>query len=71
MNIESENYKKETGERHLVERDAKEELFPVVDKDGNVLDCMTRAEAHCGSKRLHPVVHRHVTNDNGAVYLQH
>lgn len=71
MNIESGNYKKETGERRLVESDAKEELFPVVDKDGNVLDCMTRSEAHCGTKRLHPVVHLHVTNDNGELYLQH
>lgn len=51
--------------------DNKEELFPVVDEDGNILDSITRGEAHSGSKILHPVVHLHVFNSQGELYLQH
>lgn len=52
-------------------RDNGEELFPEVDETGRVLRSMTRAEAHDGSKRLHPVVHLHLFNSNGEIYLQH
>lgn len=52
-------------------RDNGEELFPEVDESGRVLRSMTRAEAHDGSKRLHPVVHLHLFNSDGDVYLQH
>lgn len=51
--------------------DNKDELFPVVDEDGNILDCISRGKAHDGSKVLHPVVHLHVFNSNGDLYLQH
>lgn len=71
MNIEEKTNAEMTGERHLVEKDAREELFPVVDEEGNVLGSMTRSEAHCGTKRLHPVVHLHVFNSKGELYLQH
>lgn len=71
MNIEYGSSIKELGKRHLVESDARGELFPVVDEGGNVLGSMTRAEAHCGTKRLHPVVHLHVMNSRGELYLQH
>lgn len=71
MNIEDNSELTGLGERHLVAADAKEERFPVVDVDGNVTGCMTRAEAHCGTKRLHPVVHLHVFNGRGELYLQH
>lgn len=50
--------------------DNKEEQFPIVDCDGNVIGRMTRGEAHCGSKILHPVVHLHVFNSKGELYLQ-
>lgn len=68
-NIEEEKTV-QLGERELVSQDSGKELFPVVDESGNVLDCMTRHEAHCGTKRLHPVVHLHVYNSEGNLYLQ-
>ena len=46
------------------------ELFPVVDELGNITGCITRGEAHSGSKVLHPVVHLHVFNSNGELFLQ-
>lgn len=36
-----------------------EELLPLIDGQGNVLGRITRAEAHGGTKPLHPVVHVH------------
>lgn len=52
-------------------RDNPNELFPVVDADGNILGSVTRGHAHDGSKILHPVVHLHVFNSKGDLYLQH
>ena len=46
------------------------ELFPVVDEQGNITGCITRGEAHSGSMALHPVVHLHVFNSKGDLYLQ-
>ncbi len=50
--------------------DNKKELLPVVDENGNVIGSISRGEAHDGSKVLHPVVHLHVFNDSGSLYLQ-
>jgi len=50
--------------------DNPDELFPIVDEKGKVLGCIERAKAHDGSKILHPVVHLHVFNDKGELYLQ-
>ena len=50
--------------------DNKNELFPRVDADGNVLGSITRGEAHNGSRILHPVVHLHLFNSRGELYLQ-
>lgn len=50
--------------------DNKEELFPVVDEEGNITGTATRGECHSGSKLLHPVVHLHVFNSNGELFLQ-
>lgn len=50
--------------------DNNEELFPIVDENGNILDAATRGECHNGSKRLHPVVHLHICNSRGEIYLQ-
>jgi isopentenyldiphosphate isomerase len=47
------------------------EMFPVVDEDGQILGAITRGEAHNGTKILHPVVHLHVFNKQGELYLQH
>ncbi len=51
-------------------RDNNEEMFPVVDEDGNIIGAATRGECHGGSKKLHPVVHLHVFNSRGELYLQ-
>ena len=52
-------------------KDNSEEMFPVVDEAGNVTGCATRGECHNGSKLLHPVVHLHVFDKDGRLYLQH
>ncbi len=51
-------------------QDNSEEMFPVVDEDGNIISAATRGECHSGSKLLHPVVHLHVFNSKGELYLQ-
>lgn len=50
--------------------DNQQELFPVVEESGNVVGSATRGECHSGSRLLHPVVHLHVFNSKGEVYLQ-
>ncbi len=47
-----------------------EEIFPLVDDDGNTIGKATRKECHSGSFLLHPVVHLHVFNSNNKLYLQ-
>jgi mutator protein MutT len=51
-------------------KDNSEERFPLVDETGQVIGSATRGECHSGSKLLHPVVHLHVFNSKGEVYLQ-
>lgn len=51
-------------------QDNSEEIFPVVTPDGEVIGKATRGECHSGSKLLHPVVHIHVFDRNGRLYLQ-
>ncbi|MBQ7042951.1 MAG: NUDIX domain-containing protein [Muribaculaceae bacterium] len=46
------------------------ELFPIVDVNGNIIGSATRKECHSGSMLLHPVVHLHVFRNDGAIYLQ-
>ena len=48
----------------------KEELFPLVDESGKVIGTATRKECHSGTFWLHPVVHLHVFNSKGELYLQ-
>lgn len=47
-----------------------DEIFPIVDEDGNVIGHETRAICHGGSMLLHPVVHVHLFNSKGDIYLQ-
>jgi len=54
----------------MMNHDNMEERFPVVDATGMVIGCATRGECHSGSRLLHPVVHLHVFNSRGEVYLQ-
>lgn len=51
-------------------KDNNEERFPVVDDEGRVIGSATRGECHNETKLLHPVVHLHVFNKEGEVYLQ-
>ena len=51
-------------------KDNNEELFPLVDEEGNIICAATRGECHDGSKKLHPVIHLHVFNSKGELYLQ-
>nr|WP_216655809.1 NUDIX domain-containing protein [Xylanibacter muris] len=50
--------------------DNKKELFPAVDDYGNVIGSISREMAHNGTMILHPVVHLHLFNSNGDLYLQ-
>ena len=50
--------------------DNQQERFPLVDEEGRVIGSATRGECHSGSKLLHPVVHLHVFNSAGELYLQ-
>lgn len=51
-------------------KDNDKEMFPIVDEEGNITGAATRGECHDGSKLLHPVVHLHVFNTKGDIYLQ-
>lgn len=46
------------------------EMLPVVDRLGFVVGQAARDVCHDGSKYLHPVVHLHVLNRSGYLYLQ-
>jgi len=49
----------------------KEEIFPIVDEEGNTIGEATRSLCHDGiSKLLHPVVHLHLFNSAGELFLQ-
>ncbi|OIP85038.1 MAG: NTP pyrophosphohydrolase [Porphyromonadaceae bacterium CG2_30_38_12] len=46
------------------------EYFPLVDENGKVIGKASREECHRGTFWLHPVVHLHVLNSRGELYLQ-
>lgn len=48
----------------------KEEWFPLVNEAGDTIGKATRRECHSGSKLLHPVIHLHIFNAAGYLYLQ-
>ncbi len=47
-----------------------EEIFPVVEPNGLVIGRMSRSYAHSGCMVLHPVIHLHLINRKGELYLQ-
>lgn len=51
-------------------KDNGNELFPIVDEQGHTLGSIRRSEAHGGSMVLHPVVHLHLFDSEGRLYLQ-
>ena len=54
----------------MIKKDNNEEIFPVVDEKGTAVGKATRGECHSGSKLLHPVVHLHLFDSSGRIYLQ-
>lgn len=46
------------------------EYFPIVNEDGLRVGRATRQECHSGSFLLHPVVHLHVFNSQGDLFMQ-
>ena len=48
----------------------KEEWFPLIDETGLVVGKALRSECHSGSMLLHPVVHLHIFDKQGRLYLQ-
>ena len=53
-----------------VRQDDGEEVLPIVNDRGLTVGKATRRECHGGSKLLHPVVHLHLFNSRGELYLQ-
>lgn len=53
-----------------MKQDNSEEIFPVVDEEGHTIGQATRGKCHSGSMLLHPVVHLHVFDSEGRLYLQ-
>ena len=45
-------------------------MLPLVDECGTVIGSATRGECHDGKKLLHPVVHLHLFDSAGRLYLQ-
>lgn len=39
----------------MAQSDNNQEMFPIVDEQGNITGTATRGECHSGSKLLHPV----------------
>lgn len=46
------------------------EMLPVVDTNGTVIGQASRSWCHSGQKPLHPVVHLHIINRMGELYVQ-
>lgn len=51
-------------------KDNEEELLPIVDESGREIATAPRGVCHGGSMLLHPVVHLHVFNQAGELFLQ-
>lgn len=49
---------------------AGEEMLPVIEPSGLVIGQAARSWCHSGAKPLHPVVHLHLIDRNGRIYLQ-
>lgn len=47
-----------------------DEIFSIVDKEGQIIGEATRTECHSNPELIHPVVHLHIFNAVGELYLQ-
>lgn len=54
-----------------MKKDNNSELLPIVNEVGEVIGNATRGQCHDGTKLLHPVVHLHLFDSAGRLYLQH
>ena len=50
--------------------DKNTEWVPLVDENGRITGRATRKEVHNGPGMLHPVIHLHIINSKGEIYLQ-
>jgi isopentenyldiphosphate isomerase len=58
-------------ESAIMKNDNNTEIFPIVDEDGNTIGEAPRSVCHDGRSRLlHPVVHLHLFNSKGELFLQ-
>lgn len=55
---------------YAMQKDNSGEIFPIVNAEGRVIGSATRGECHGGSMLLHPVVHLHLFNTRGELFLQ-
>lgn len=46
------------------------EMVPVVEENGLVIGQATRQSVHGGTKLMHPVIHLHIINREGCLYIQ-
>jgi isopentenyldiphosphate isomerase len=54
-----------------MQKENRNEIFPIVDEQGNQIGLAPRSVCHDGkSKLLHPVVHLHLLNSDGLLFLQ-
>ena len=56
--------------RLLAKAASQDEWLPIVNEKGEVVGKATRRSCHSGSMLLHPVVHLHLINGQGDIYLQ-
>ncbi|MCQ2973533.1 MAG: NUDIX domain-containing protein [Bacteroidales bacterium] len=47
-----------------------EEMLPITDKEGNIIGKALRSECHKNKNLIHPVIHVHIYNNKGEIYLQ-
>ena len=50
--------------------DKNEEWLPLVNEQGEVIGKAPRSKCHGASRLLHPVVHLHITDGHGGIFLQ-
>lgn len=50
--------------------DCGSEMVPVVEENGLVIGQATRQSVHGGLKLMHPVIHLHIINRDGCLYIQ-
>lgn len=62
--------KAEDAEGRPARKSGRVEYFPVIESSGLVTGMATRSYCHGGSMLLHPVVHLHILDREGRLYLQ-